>query len=150
MCLAIWTPIYQNYNYVLINVENLVQTWTLKNACSSCIQALSWGRWYLSDTKKILAIVHMLTLKTPKDIHVFNDMAQYHKCFIKDFAFIMALITKLLWKIKTFEWTIEWQQAWEKIKQHYMDGPDLISPHWDIKCHVYTNASNLVVNVMLA
>jgi len=33
----------------------------------------------LPDPKKILAIVHMPTPKTPKDIHVFNGMAQY-KC----------------------------------------------------------------------
>jgi hypothetical protein len=33
--------------------------------------------------------------KKPKDIHVFNGMAQYYKCFIKNFAFIMVPITKL-------------------------------------------------------
>jgi hypothetical protein len=32
----------------------------------------------LSDLKKILTIVHMPTLKTFKDIHVFNGMAQYY------------------------------------------------------------------------
>jgi hypothetical protein len=50
----------------------------------------------LLDLKKILTIVHMSTPKTPKDIHVFNGMAQYYKCFIKNFAFIMVSITKLL------------------------------------------------------
>jgi hypothetical protein len=38
------------------------------------------------------------TPKTPKKIQVFNGMAQYYKSFIKDFAFIMAPITKLLQK----------------------------------------------------
>ncbi len=57
----------------------------------------------LPNFKKILAIVHMPTLKTPKDIQVFNGMAQYYKCFIKDFAFIMAPITKLLRKTKVFK-----------------------------------------------
>jgi len=32
----------------------------------------------LPNSKKFLAIVHMPTPKTPKDIHVFNDMAQYY------------------------------------------------------------------------
>jgi hypothetical protein len=32
----------------------------------------------LQDLKKILAIIHMLTSKTPKDIQVFNGMAQYY------------------------------------------------------------------------
>jgi hypothetical protein len=50
----------------------------------------------LLDPKNNLAIVHMLTPKTFKDIQVFNDMTQYYKCFIKVFAFIMVPIVKLL------------------------------------------------------
>ncbi len=61
----------------------------------------------LLDPKNNLAIVHMLTPKTFKDIQVFNDMTQYYKCFIKVFAFIMVPIVKLLWKIKAFEWMAE-------------------------------------------
>jgi hypothetical protein len=77
-------------------------------------------------------------------------MAQYYKCFIKDFAFIMAPITKLLCKIEAFKWTIKCQQAWEEIKQHYMKAPILISPHWDIKFHVHTNIYNLTIGAVLA
>jgi len=65
------------------------------------------GMWYLLNPKNLFVIVHMLTLKTPKDIHVFNGMAQYYQRFIKDFAFIMAPITKLLRKIETFKWTTQ-------------------------------------------
>jgi hypothetical protein len=67
----------------------------------------------LSDPKKFLAIAHMPMSKTLKDIQVFNRMAQYYMCFIKKFAFIIASITKLLWKTKAFEWTAKCQQAWE-------------------------------------
>jgi hypothetical protein len=77
-------------------------------------------------------------------------MAQYYQCFIKDFAFIMAPITKLLQKTKAFKSTIECQQAWEKIKQRYMDALILISPHWDMEFHVHTNAFNLTIKDMLA
>jgi hypothetical protein len=48
----------------------------------------------LLNLKNHSAIVHMLTLKTPKDIQVFNGMVQYYRCFIEDFAFIM--VPKLL------------------------------------------------------
>jgi hypothetical protein len=34
----------------------------------------------------------------PHHIHVFNGMAQFYKCFIKNFAFIMTPITKLMRK----------------------------------------------------
>jgi len=49
--------------------------------------------------------MNMPTLKTPTDIQVFNGKAQFYHYFIKDFAFIMAPITKLFWKTKLFEWT---------------------------------------------
>jgi len=51
----------------------------------------------LLDHKKIQTIVHM---------HVStNEMVQFYRCFIKNFAFIMAPITKLMRKIKWFLWT---------------------------------------------
>jgi primosomal protein N' len=99
----------------------------------------------LLNLKKILTSVHMPTLKTPKDIQVFNDMAQYYKCFIKDFAFTTVPITKLLRETKAFEWTTKCQQAWEEIKQRYMDALILIPSHWDIEFYVHINTYNLAV-----
>jgi hypothetical protein len=61
----------------------------------------------LFDLKKISTIVNMPTPKTPKEIQVFNGMAQFYYCFIKNFAFIMAPITELLHKTKVFVWTTE-------------------------------------------
>jgi hypothetical protein len=52
------------------------------------------------DPKKVEALVNMLVLTTPHGIQVFNGMAQFYKCFIKNFVSIMSPITKLL---KTFE-----------------------------------------------
>jgi hypothetical protein len=59
----------------------------------------------LLDLKKITTIVNMPISKTPKDIPIFNNMAQFYHCFIWNFAFIMASITKLLQKIEVFQWT---------------------------------------------
>jgi hypothetical protein len=49
--------------------------------------------------KKVHAIVHMLVPTNPQQIQVFNGMVQFYRCFIKNFAFIMALITKMTKKI---------------------------------------------------
>jgi hypothetical protein len=49
--------------------------------------------------KKILAIIHMPILKPLMHIHVFIGITQYYQCFVKDFAFIITPITKLLCKI---------------------------------------------------
>jgi hypothetical protein len=61
----------------------------------------------LLDLKKIQAIVNMPPPKNPQQIQVFNGMAQFYKCFIKNFAVIMALIIKLTKKIKKFLWIKE-------------------------------------------
>jgi hypothetical protein len=49
----------------------------------------------LSNPKKIQAIINMPPHKTPQQIQIFNGMAQFYKCFIKNFVVIMAPITKL-------------------------------------------------------
>jgi hypothetical protein len=41
------------------------------------------------------------------------------------------------------------RKAWELIKQKYIETPILISPNWQMEFHVHTNASLLVVGVML-
>jgi len=61
--------------------------------------------------------------KTPQEIQVFNGMAWFYICFIRNFASIMAPIIKLLRKAKVFEWTIECQITWEDIKNRYIQAP---------------------------
>ncbi len=49
----------------------------------------------LLNPKKIQAIMNMHVLHNSQYIQVFNGMAQIYKCFIKNFAMIMAPIMKL-------------------------------------------------------
>jgi hypothetical protein len=39
---------------------------------------------------------------------------------MRNFASVMALITKLFRKVEVFEWTTECQIAWEDIKNQYI------------------------------
>ncbi len=61
----------------------------------------------LPDPKKIQVKVNMPPPKYPQYIQVFNGMAQFYRCFIKNFVAIMAPITKLIGKTDTFLWTEE-------------------------------------------
>jgi hypothetical protein len=65
----------------------------------------------LPNPKKIQVIVNMLPPKNPQQIQVFNGMAQFYKCFIKNFAVIMAPIIKPTKKTETFFLTKECQKA---------------------------------------
>jgi hypothetical protein len=65
----------------------------------------------LLDPKKIQTIVNMSPFNNLQHIQIFNGMAQFYKCFIKNFVAIMAPITKLTKKTETFLWTKECQKA---------------------------------------
>ncbi len=67
--------------------------------------------------------------KTPQENQVFNGMAQFYICFIKNFAFVMAPITKLLKKTKVFEWIVECQITGEDMKNQYIQVPIFINPN---------------------
>jgi hypothetical protein len=68
------------------------------------------------DPKNVEALVNMLVPITRQDIQVFNEMAQFYRCFIKNFVSIMSPITKLLKKFKVFEWIEKYQNVCEEIK----------------------------------
>jgi hypothetical protein len=57
------------------------------------------------DPKKVEALINMPIPTNPQDIQVFNKMAQFYRCFIKNFASIMSPITKLFKKFEIFECT---------------------------------------------
>jgi hypothetical protein len=98
------------------------------------------------NPKKIEALINMLAPKTPQEIQVFNGMAQFYKCFIRNFASSMAPITKLLIrKIEIFEWIAECQITWENIKNWYIQALILINPNWELEFHVHIDAFQLVI-----
>jgi hypothetical protein len=83
----------------------------------------------LLDHEKVEAIIKMLVPRNPHDIQVFNNLAQFYRCFVNFFASIMALIIKLMHKSKGFIWIRECQDAWETIKQKYVEALILITPN---------------------
>jgi hypothetical protein len=52
------------------------------------------------DPKNMEALLKISIPKTLQEIQVFSGMAQFYRCFIRNFASIMAQITKLLKKLK--------------------------------------------------
>ncbi len=78
----------------------------------------------------------------PQHIHIFNGMAQFYRCFIKNFASIMSPIARLLKNSKVFEWTRECQIAWEEIK-NLVQALVLINPNQELEFHVHPCAYRL-------
>ena len=102
------------------------------------------------DPKKIEALVNMPPPKNVKAIQTFNGLAQFNRCFIKDYAGIMEPITRLTRKGEVFDWTIEYKNAYQYIKTRYQNAPILIGFNWKLEFHVHTDASDIAVGAMLA
>ncbi len=126
-----WIVIYISSNYVFKSAKNMALVWIQKNVHSWYFKEDSGFYCFieqkLPDPKKIQGIVNMPPPKNPQHIQLFNGMAQFYKRFIKFFVAIMAPITKLTRKTKTFLWIEECQKAWELIKQKYIEALILIS-----------------------
>ena len=88
--------------------------------------------------------------KNVKAIQTFNGLAQFNRCFIKDYAGIMEPITRLIRKGEVFDWTTECEKAYQYIKTRYQNAPILIGVDWKLEFHVHTDASDIAVGAMLA
>lgn len=86
----------------------------------------------MPDPTKVEAILKMPQPKNPQDIQIFNGMAKFNRCFIRDYARIMEPINRLLRKTEAFLWTDACESAWKEIKQRYVEAPILIPPQWDL------------------
>ena len=102
------------------------------------------------DPKKIEALVNMPSPKNVKAIQTFNGLAQFNRCFIKDYAGNLEPITRLTRKGEAFDWTTECENAYQYIKTRYQNAPFLIGVDWKLECHVHTDASDIAVGAMLA
>ena len=102
------------------------------------------------DPKKIAALVSMPPPKNVKAIQTFNGLAQFNRCFIKDYGSIMEPITRLTRKREVFDWTTECENAYQYIKTRYQNAPILIKVDWNLEFHIHTDASDIAVGAMLA
>ena len=108
------------------------------------------GFSYYDNPKKIEALVNMPPTKNVKAIQTFNGLAQFNRCFIKDYAGIMEPITQLTRKGEAFDWTTECKNAYQYIKTRYQNAPILIGVDWKLEFHIHTDASDIAVGAMLA
>ncbi len=111
-CIVTWRVICKSSNYVFKKCREYGISLNLDKCAFMVFSRRILGfivskERKLLDPKKIQAIVNMPPLKNPQQIQVFNGMAQFYKCFIKNFVVIMAPINKLTIKTKNFLWIEE-------------------------------------------
>jgi hypothetical protein len=103
----------------------------------------------LPDPKKIHAIVNMHVPHNSLQIQIFNSMAQFYRCFINNFAMIMAPITKLL-KILFFLKDRGMFKNLGAYKVKIYQNIDFNTMNWDVEFHVHMDAPLLAMGALLA
>jgi hypothetical protein len=88
------------------------------------------------NPKKIQAIQDMPRPQRPANVQVFNGLAQFNRCYIKDYARIMEPITRLMCKTEEFNWTDSCEATWKKSSCGTRMPPILIAPKWELELHV--------------
>jgi hypothetical protein len=104
----------------------------------------------LPNPKKVEAIIKLHVPNNLHNIQVFNNLAQFYRCFVNFFTFTMAPITKLMRKSEEFIWTQKCQDTLETINWKYVEVLILIDPNWEKDFHVHTKTSTFAVKAMLA
>src|SRR5579859_2079134 len=81
------------------------------------------------DPAKVDSITSWPTPRSPHDIRVFLDLANFYRRFIKNFSKLATPITALLRKNRKFEWTDEAQSAFDELRPAFTSAP--ILRHFD-------------------
>ena len=106
------------------------------------------------DPKKIEAVRNFPVPTSKKKIKQFLDLAGYYRRFVKDFAKIAWLLSKILRdrdnKIKQeFEWKEEQQLAFDKLREALCNEPVLMAPDMTKEFIVTTDASDFALGAIL-
>ena len=90
--------------------------------------------------------------KDQKGVQRLVGLSQFNRIYIEKLAHITAPITALNHPKYSYpkDWTPEAEAALDKIITAYTHAPILVAPDWAKPFYVHTDASNLVVGVMLA
>jgi hypothetical protein len=71
----------------------------------------------LVDPDKVKDVQNWMPPTSVSEIQSFLRLADYYRCFIKDFSKLAKLMTRLLEKNKDFNWTLEYQASFDELKE---------------------------------
>ena len=80
----------------------------------------------------------------------FLGLANYYRCFIKDFATITRPLHQATEKSRKLTWTQQCEEAFTKLKEFLTSAPILALPDWSKPFIVDTDASDFGIGAMLS
>ena len=85
-----------------------------------------------------------------RDVRKFLGLANYYRCFVKDFAKVVLPMNQLTRKNKKWKWRDEQQKAFEQLKAVFTTRPVLAAPKIDKEFRVEADTSNFATGGVLS
>ena len=101
------------------------------------------------NSEKIKAVIKFSTSECVKNIQTFQELAEYYWRFITNFINIIASLTDLLWKDRSFKWTESQKWAFQEIKKKFKKKSILIHFDYEKSAIINTNASERAIKAWL-
>ena len=88
--------------------------------------------------------------RSAKEVQQFLGLANYYRCFIRDFASLAKPLHRLTETGREFTWTLESNQAFQVLKQKLISAPVLALPNWSEAFVLDTDASETGIGAVLS
>jgi len=99
---------------------------------------------------KVGGVLKWLTPQCVRDVRRFLGLANYYRCFVKDFAKVALSLNKLTRKNEKWKWKEEQQKAFKQLKEIFMTRPVLATPDLNKEFRVEVDASNFATGGVLS
>jgi len=99
---------------------------------------------------KVTGMLNWPTSKTVRDVRKLLGLANYYRCFVKDFAKLARPLNNLTRKKEKWKWGDEQQKAFKQLKMVFMSRSLLVAPDLDKEFRVEADASNFATGGVLS
>jgi len=102
------------------------------------------------EKDKVAGVLKWPTPQCVGDMRKFLGLANYYRCFVKDFARVALPMNKLTIKDEKWRWEEQQQKAFEQLKEIFTSRPMLVTPDLDKEFRVEADASNFATGGVLS
>jgi len=102
------------------------------------------------EENKVAGVLKWPMLQCVRDMRKFLELANYYRCFVKDFAKVALPMNKLTRKDEKWKWEEEQQKAFDQLKEIFTSRPILATLDLDKEFRVEADASNFATGGVLS
>jgi len=102
------------------------------------------------EEEKVEGVLKWLTPQYVRDVRKFLGLANYYRCFVKDFAKVALPINQLTRKDEKWKWRAEQQVAFEQLKATFTTRLVLATSELDKEFRVEADTSNFATGGVLS